>query len=64
MDFIKRLINRKLITYLKGIFRTVVKELGGDIAWFNDVRNALDNVYEQIEESAGAVAHLQMKYKQ
>ena len=45
-----------------GFLEMSVKKLGGDISWFNDVRNALDNVYEQIEESQmGAVAHLQMK---
>lgn len=45
-----------------GFLEQSVSKLGGDIAWFNDVRNALDNVYEQIEEShMGAVAHLKMK---
>ena len=45
-----------------GFLEQSVGELGGDIAWFNDVRNALDNAMEQIEEShMGAVAHLQMK---
>ena len=45
-----------------GFLEMSVKKLGGDISWFNDVRNALDNVYEQIEESQmGAVAHLQMQ---
>ena len=45
-----------------GFLEMSVKKLGGDIAWFNDVRNALDNAMEQIEEShMGAVAHLQMK---
>ena len=45
-----------------GFLEQSVSELGGDIAWFDDVRNALDNVHEQIEEShMGAVAHLQMK---
>lgn len=45
-----------------GFLEMSVKKLGGDISWFNDVRNALDNVHEQIEESQmGAVAHLQMK---
>lgn len=45
-----------------GFLEMSVKKLGGDISWFNDVRNALDNVYEQIEESQmGAMAHLQMK---
>ena len=45
-----------------GVLEMSVEKLGGDISWFNDVRNALDNVYEQIEESQmGAMAHLQMK---
>tara|TARA_B100001287_G_C22671784_1_gene525596 strand:- start:1134 stop:1580 length:447 start_codon:yes stop_codon:yes gene_type:complete len=45
-----------------GFLEMSVEKLGGDISWFNDVRNALDNAMEQIEEShMGAVAHLQMK---
>ena len=45
-----------------GFLEHSVSELGGDIAVFNDVRNALDNAMEQIEGShKGAVAHLQMK---
>ena len=39
-----------------------VDKLGGDISWFKDVRNALDNDYQAMEEShMGAVAHSQMK---
>lgn len=39
-----------------------VDKLGGDISWFKDVRNALDNAYQAMEEShMGAVAHSQMK---
>lgn len=45
-----------------GFLEHSVGELGGDIAVFNDVRNALGNAMEQIEGShKGAVAHLQMK---
>jgi hypothetical protein len=39
-----------------------VDKIGGDISWFKDVRNALDNAYQAMEEShMGAVAHSQMK---
>ena len=31
-----------------GFLEMSVKKLGGDISWFNDVRNALDNVYEPV----------------
>ena len=45
-----------------GFLEQSVSDLGGDITWFNDVRNALDNAMQQIEGShKGAVAHLQMK---
>lgn len=45
-----------------GFLEMSVEKLGGDISWFKDVREALDNAYEQLEEShMGAVAHLQMQ---
>ena len=43
-----------------GKFEQAVAELGGDIAWFNDINEAFDNLYNTLEEGHyGAVAHLQ-----
>lgn len=45
-----------------GVLHNMVKDIGGDVAWFNDVNEAFDNLYDALEEAhMGAVAHLQMK---
>lgn len=45
-----------------GVLHNMVKEIGGDVAWFDDVNEAFDNLYDALEEAhMGAVAHLQMQ---
>lgn len=45
-----------------GVLHNMVSEIGGDVAWFNDVNEAFDNLYEALEEAhMGSVAHLQMQ---
>ena len=39
-----------------------IAEIGGDIAWLDDIRANLSNVYESLEEGIyGAVAHLDVE---
>jgi len=45
-----------------GAFEQAVAEIGGDIAWFGDVRETLKTLYGNIEElHMGAVGHMDMK---
>ena len=44
-----------------GKFEKAVADIGGDIAWFNEVNEAFDNLYETLEEAhMGATGHLGM----
>ena len=54
-------INRLQKAFKKGgKFEQAVAELGGDIAWFNDINEAFDNLYDTLEDAhMGAVLHLQ-----
>lgn len=66
-DKIDRTVNRALTEVERleklfannGAFENAVAEIGGDIAWFGDVRNNLKQLYTNIEElQMGAVGHL------
>lgn len=54
-------INRLQKAFQKGgKFEQAVAELGGNIAWFNDINEAFDNLYDTLEDGhMGAVLHLQ-----
>lgn len=42
-----------------GVLHNMVKEIGGDVAWFDDVNEAFDHLYDALEEAhMGSVAHL------
>ncbi len=44
-----------------GKFEKAVSDIGGDIAWFNEVNEAFDNLYDALEEAhMGATGHLGM----
>ena len=44
-----------------GKFEKAVADIGGDIAWFNEVNEAFDNLYDALEEAhMGATGHLGM----
>ena len=66
-DKIDRTVNRALMEVEKleklfgnnGAFENAVAEIGGDIAWFGDVRENLKQLFSNIEElHMGAVGHL------